>query len=85
MRKRSIRKAEDIAEAAKQFAPVKTGALRDSIEVEANERTGEAKVIVGVDYGVIVEYGGVFQPAQPYMNPAIELVKREYRNKKLKI
>jgi HK97 gp10 family phage protein len=88
-RKRNLQKAEDIAEEAKRFAPVKTGELRDSIHVESNTRTGDARVVVGAAHGLPVELGhhrgGVYIPPQPYMSPAVEIVKQEYRSKPLKI
>jgi HK97 gp10 family phage protein len=84
-RKRNIQMAEDTAEWAKTFAPVKTGALRDSIHVVSNKHTGEARVEVGVPYGVVIEFGGHNRAAHPFMYPAIEHVRRECRHKPLKI
>jgi hypothetical protein len=84
-RKRALEQAEDLAEMAKTLAPVKTGALRDSIHVEVERRVPH--VVVGVSYGASVEYGSAngMRAARPYMSPAVEYVKRKYRNKKLKI
>lgn len=65
-----------VAEQAKMRVPVETGRLRAAIHVE---RTGPAKyaVVAGdsehnVFYGHIVEHGGVHQPAQPFLIPALE-------------
>lgn len=67
-----------LADEMRARAPVDTGALRDSIEVEPP--TGNfpgGRVIVGGNgaagstfYGVFVEFGTVYQPAQPFMRPA---------------
>ncbi len=84
-KKRSLEMAEETAELAKTFAPVKTGALRDSIKVESNRRTGEAHVVVGVDYGVVAEYGRYNRASHPFMSPAVEIVKQKYRHKPLRI
>jgi HK97 gp10 family phage protein len=86
-KKRSLEMAKEIAEMAKRFAPVKTGALRDSIEVQSDRHTGEAHVVVGVPYGPVVEYGSAVRntPAQPYMTPATESVRQRYKKKPLKI
>jgi HK97 gp10 family phage protein len=71
--------AEMIAAAAQDRVPVRTGALRDAIHVE---RTGvaEYEVIAGnaqVFYGHIVEHGGAYTPARPFMTPALEASKPE--------
>jgi HK97 gp10 family phage protein len=71
--------AELIAAAAQDRVPVRTGALRDAIHVE---RTGiaEYEVIAGNDsvfYGHIVEHGGAYTPARPFMTPALEASRPE--------
>ena len=65
---------------AKAAAPVRTGALVNSI---GYQKTGEmsGEVRVGQDYGAFVELGTVKQAPQPYLTPAAEderprLVKR---------
>lgn len=55
---------------AKRRAPVRTGALRRSIQSVI--RAAAAVVRVGVDYGVYVEYGTHRMPARPYLRPAVE-------------
>lgn len=60
---------EDIASLASQLAPVKTGALRDSIRPE---NVSEGTVLVGTDkeYAVYVEYGTSESAAQSFLTPA---------------
>lgn len=69
--------AHDIEAHAKANAPVDTGTLKNSIQAI---RVGKAhwKVIVGVDYGIYVEYGTVHNAAQPYFRPAIQAVRPEF-------
>lgn len=55
---------------ARRLAPVKTGELRDSIEVET-EADGSARVVVGAEHGLIVELGSIHIPPQPFLMPAI--------------
>jgi HK97 gp10 family phage protein len=71
--------AEMIAAAAQDRVPVRTGALRDAIHVE-RESTGHYEVIAGntqVFYGHIVEHGGAYTPARPFMTPALEASRPE--------
>lgn len=65
--------AHDIEREAKLRAPVDTGTLRNSIQTV---RLGPASyaVVVGVDYGVHVEWGTVKMAAQPYLRPALTIV-----------
>lgn len=65
---------------ARALAPVKTGELRDSIEVET-EADGSARVIVGAAHGLIVEFGGIYRPAHPFFIPAIEAGKRQRKER----
>lgn len=62
--------AKKIAEDAARRAPVKTGALRDSIHVEGSG--SESTVVVGMNYGSYVEYGTSRMGAQPFFWPALE-------------
>lgn len=55
---------------AKTLAPVKTGALRNSIRA-VNTGQGRAEVRVGVKYGAYVEYGTRHRTAKPYLTPAV--------------
>ena len=72
--------AEDIA---KQLVPVASGALKKTIRVEPNARTGSASVVAGsdeVDYAAAVEYGTRHSPAQPFLGPAAESAAKRSRN-----
>ncbi len=67
----SLGKATDeIVTIAQSYAPVRTGALRDSIH---SEPTGPMSygLTADVDYAVFVEYGTVRMLAQPFMRPAV--------------
>ena len=66
--------AEELAEKAKQRAPVATGALRDSIEAK---RTGvaEAEVVVGDFKGHFHEFGTSKMAATPFLIPAAEEIR----------
>lgn len=65
--------ALDIEAHAKQRAPVDTGTLKNSIQAT---RIGDArwKIVVGVDYGMYVEWGTSRMAAQPFFQPAIAAV-----------
>ena len=60
--------SEDVASDARSRAPVDTGALRDSIDVQPG------KVTVSVPYAAFVEYGTSDTPAQPFLRPAADTV-----------
>lgn len=57
---------------AQNRAPVRTGALRASIEYKPNEL--QVEVVAGVDYASFVEFGTRFMEPQPFLTPAFELV-----------
>ena len=67
--------AEAAAEGARRRAPVDTGRLRDSISSE--DETGRAWYGTDVDYALFQELGTRYQPAQPYLRPALDDAKRE--------
>ena len=57
-----------ISEAAQGLAPVDTGRLRESIHVDKSE------VVAGgndAPYATYVEYGTLYTPAQPFLEPAL--------------
>src|SRR3990167_6567527 len=62
---------------AKGFAPVDTGRLRNSIHAE---KISDNEVIVSdnVEYGVFVEFGTSKMPPQPFLTPAMDLVRIEF-------
>lgn len=66
----------DIQAGAQNRAPVKTGALRNSVSTELQRRGGNLRGEVGptVNYGAYVENGTSRQRAQPYLRPATDAV-----------
>jgi len=71
--------AELVAARARDRVPVRTGKLRDAIHVEHTE-PGEYAVVAGdtdVFYGHIVEHGGAYTPARPFLIPAGEEARPE--------
>lgn len=66
--------ALDIEAQAKLRAPVDTGFLRNSIQMNS---TGElsAEVIVGAEYGLYLEFGTSRMGARPFLNPAVEFAR----------
>lgn len=69
--------ANEIANRARDLAPVETGTLRDSIEV-AQIGPLEWEVQVTAPYATFVEYGSTHQPAHPFLTPAAEAVRGEF-------
>lgn len=63
--------AKDIEADAKSRAPVRTGALKNSIQ-ERRVRQLAREINVGVDYGAFVEFGTVRMAPRPYLTPAVE-------------
>ncbi len=72
--------ARETVDEAKRGAPVRTDALRDSIEAESDGR-GVWLVRVGALYGAIVEFGTMYVQAIPFLRPAIEAIKPSLRKK----
>lgn len=68
------RAAHDVEAAAKQRAPVDTGALRNSIQTWFD---GDLRAFIAphVEYAIYVEYGTRRMAARPYMAPAAEQVR----------
>lgn len=68
--------AADIEGTSKQFAPVDTGALRNSIgyDVTGDGRFGQIEAEIGptVNYGAHVEWGTSRQAPQAFMGPALD-------------
>lgn len=63
--------AKDIEADAKSRAPVRTGALKNSIQARRVRQLAQ-EVNVGVDYGAFVEFGTVRMSPRPYLTPAVE-------------
>lgn len=71
--------ADFAAEAAREFVPVDSGALRDAIEVEPfrdNYRVGPRD---DIEYAPFIEWGTSVQAPQPYMTPAAVAARVEHR------
>jgi HK97 gp10 family phage protein len=66
--------AAEVKKEAKARAPVKSGALRDSIHYKKIE-SGLYSVQDEVEYGQFVELGTHKMAAQPFMAPAVEQVR----------
>ncbi len=84
-RKAVRRAAKPVADCAKKYAPVKTGALRDSIKVKALKRSRKNKGRVGVRvvtsdsdnlfqgkqyYGGFLEFGTAYIEPRPFLGRA---------------
>jgi HK97 gp10 family phage protein len=69
--------ALDVANDAKQRAPVDTGTLRRSITTEFAGPLS-ARVGPSVDYGIHVEYGTRRMAARPYLTPAAEAARPRF-------
>lgn len=52
---------------AKQFAPVDTGDLRDSIGPAAGDGEYQRRVVATMAYAVHQEFGTMYQPGTPFM------------------
>jgi HK97 gp10 family phage protein len=70
------RKAIKVETTAKRLCPVDTGRLRASITHEMGEDSLGLVAYVGsnVEYAIFQELGTRFQPAQPYLRPALRAV-----------
>lgn len=66
---------------AKEYCPVDTGNLRNSITHDHKESGDKATVYVGtnVEYAPYVELGTYKMDAQPYLRPGIEDHRAEYQ------
>ena len=75
---RALEKMGLVAERyAKEYAPVDTGRLRNSI----THATEPDAVYIGtnVEYGIYQEFGTVYQPGTPFLRPAVENHIEEYK------
>ncbi len=68
--------AFDIEGHAKMAAPVDTGFLKSSIQASGGGL--EWVVSVGAEYGIYQEFGTRYNPPQPYLIPAAEMVRPSY-------
>lgn len=69
--------AYEVEEISKQICPVRTGALKNSINTEFLE-PALAAVGPNMDYSIYVEYGTYKMAAQPYMRPAADVVRPKF-------
>jgi HK97 gp10 family phage protein len=60
-----------LANAMQQFAPIETGALRQSIVDTYDVTTHTLTIYIGAPYGVYQEFGTRFIPPHPFIRPAI--------------
>ena len=69
-----LRSVSIVEDTAKDRAPVRTGALRDSIISDGEGTSTEVTVEVGptVDYADDVEFGGLRRAANPYLRSAAD-------------
>jgi HK97 gp10 family phage protein len=82
----NAKQAEETARKAREIVPTDTGALRDSIAVELNRRTGSATVTAGneqVDYAVFVHEGTHLVEGRPFLREASKIVAKKYRNRRV--
>lgn len=69
--------AEELQYLAQELAPVRTGALRDSIHVQRIDHLA-VQVRADAEYAAFVEYGTSRMAAQPFMTPAMETIRQSY-------
>lgn len=70
-----VRKASfDVEAHAKNRVPVDTGALKNSISTEFEDRGLTGIIAPHTEYATFVEFGTRRMSAQPYMTPAAEAV-----------
>jgi HK97 gp10 family phage protein len=69
----------EIVDEAKRIVPVDTGRLQNAIGIKS-ARTG--KIEVGTDdtapYAMFVEFGTKNMPPQPFMRPAVQIVRSRH-------
>lgn len=65
---------------AKRNAPVDTGNLMSSIDLEITDGGMTAEVEPTADYGAYVELGTRFMNAQPYLKPAFDEQKGKFKS-----
>lgn len=59
-------------------APIDTGTLNRSMELDMESGGLTAKVTPQTEYAAYVEYGTRFMNAQPYLRPAFDTVKQQF-------
>ena len=71
--KAAVQTAVDIENDAKAAAPVRSGKLKDSIQVTVEKAEGFAAIEASTNcgYGAFVELGTARMRAQPFLGPAV--------------
>lgn len=69
-------RAQEVKELAQSLAPIDTGALRDSIEIQYGKWDGGIWAEIGTDvyYGPFQELGTSRNPPHPYLRPALSSI-----------
>lgn len=70
----------ELTQGAQRKAPVDTGNLRRSITMDLSEGGLTGKVKPTADYAPYLEYGTRFQSAQPFMRPAFNKQKAQFKS-----
>lgn len=81
LREQTRSAADHVVEAARGRVPVVTGALRDAIHVERDDRGIGELVVAGnanVSYAHFVEYGTVNMAAHPFLVPSAEANRQRF-------
>lgn len=79
--KRIVRKnGAEMQGKAQRKAPIDTGNLKRSIELEVTDGGKTAEVTPTADYGAYVELGTRFMNAQPFLGPAFNEQKEVFKN-----
>ena len=75
--------ARSVRQHARQIVPVDTGNLRDSIAVRSKTRLRSEVYVNTTDahYGHIVEFGASNRPEQPFMGPAAEMERSDFKQR----
>lgn len=71
-------KTVECKDKAKELCPVDTGYLKNSIDYRIEDGGTTGTVYVTAYYAKIQEYGDATHHAQPYLNPAFNLVKKSF-------
>lgn len=66
-----IKHTDATVDLMKQLSPVDTGFMRASIEAQ-EQAPLLINIVVGAPYAIFVNYGTIYQEAQPFIEPAVE-------------
>ena len=76
----SLKGVSELTQGAQRKAPVDTGNLRRSITMDLSDGGLTGKVKPTADYAPYLEYGTRFQSAQPFMRPAFNKQKAQFKS-----